>query len=102
MGVHYIDYTYTDDCSNTAVCNFVITVEDGCTVLPPCNGLYVDVNGMIVDSVYHAKMELNADAMLMSGDSTIFKAGQTVSLNAGFEIQAGGAIEIMIEDCENN
>ncbi len=102
LGVHSIDYTYTDDCSNTAVCNFVITVEDGCTVLPPCNGLYVDVNGMIVDSVYHAKMELNADAMLMSGDSTIFKAGQTVSLNAGFEIQAGGAIEIMIEDCENN
>ncbi|MDA8692607.1 M57 family metalloprotease [Saprospiraceae bacterium] len=102
IGTTLITYQYTDDCNNSSSCNFNLTVLDGCIVMPPCTGTYVDINGTVMDSLYHAKMDVNANAMLMSGESTTFKAGQEINLNAGFEIQAGATIEIMIEDCENN
>ena len=102
IGTTLISYQYMDDCNNTSSCNFTITVEDACTVAPPCTGTDVDIQGTVTDSLYHAHMVINANAKLLSGDASAFKAGQEVNLNAGFETHAGSTIEIIIEDCENN
>jgi hypothetical protein len=102
IGINPIFYQYTDDCGHTSSCSFNVIVEDGCTVMPPCTGTQVVINGTIIDSLYHAEMSIDANGMLMSGDVTTFKAGQEINLNAGFEVQAGATIEVMIEDCENN
>ena len=91
-----------DDCGNEANCNFTVTVEDNCTILNPCDDLNIHISGVVIDTICHAKLELNTDALLISGGATVFKAGQEIELQPGFEIQAGSTIEVLIEDCENN
>ena len=102
IGVTPIEYIYMDDCGNAAHCNFTVTVEDNCTILSPCDDLNIHITGVVIDTICHAKQELNTDALLIAGGATVFKAGQEIELQPGFEIQAGSTIEVLIEDCENN
>ena len=99
VGVTEVVYTFTDECNNEADCIFSVQVTDQCT---PCDGIVLNINGMISDSSYNAKMELNSNGMLMSGEESIFHAGQTIQLNEGFEVQAGAVFEASIDDCINN
>ncbi len=48
---------------------------------------------------YMTNSTIEAEAMLESGSSVRLNAGQSTSLTAGFEVQAGATLEIMTDGC---
>ena len=99
IGETDVIYVFEDDCGNQSECSFKVEVYDQCT---PCDGDVLNIDGMISDSSYHAQTQLNSGGMLMTGENSIFNAGETIELKAGFEVQAGAVFEATIDDCINN
>lgn len=53
----------------------------------------------IPSGTYEASNSIMADGMIMNNGQVTMSAGNTVDLNAGFEVAAGGIMEVMIEGC---
>jgi hypothetical protein len=53
----------------------------------------------ILDGVYKAQLNLTATGRVPFGGVVEFNAGTEVSLDAEFEVEAGGELEVKIEDC---
>ena len=70
--------------------------------LDPCDDINLMVTGMLQDSTLHAEIKLESDGVVMNGYEVFFKAGQEIELMSGFEIELGGTLDVIIEDCENN
>jgi len=72
------------------------------STMDPCDEDYISITGQLQDTSLHAKMILQSDAQIMSGYSVNLKAGQSLEMNPGFEVELGSVVEILIEDCDNN
>ena len=101
VGNHSIVYTFTDDCSNSSSCEFTIVVEDGCSVLAPCDGSSISLTGVLDQDSYRAELSIQTDGNVQGGASTIFTAGQSMELKSGFEVSQGAVLESKIDDCQN-
>lgn len=66
----------------------------------PCDGMNLDLQGIVYDTTLHAKNIIQSNATLMSGSFISLKAGEAIQLNAGFEVQTGSILELGNEDCE--
>ena len=69
--------------------------------IPNCAGDTLMITGTVADSSIHAGIMLSAEAIIQ-GANNVFKAGQTIELLPGFEIQAGTELEMEIEQCQDN
>lgn len=58
----------------------------------------VDVQDMEIDN-RHAKTLLTADNTIKDGGKATYKAGTSITLNAGFKVELGGEFSASIEDC---
>ena len=76
---------------------------DICTIgaFDPCDSVLEITDNPIVDGIYEASQEIMTNGMIPTNGNVIFKAGQTVQLQNGFEIQTGSEVEINIGDCNN-
>ena len=57
-------------------------------------------DGFIASGTYKASTHLTSSGIVQSGNSVSFKAGNTITLGAGFHAQAGSDFLAMIEACE--
>ncbi len=103
VGTHPVVYNFSDGCGNSTSCVFNVVVLNGCSSnTSQCNGVNISLNSSaIATETYHAQQSLDATGMVPASNSPIFKAGQSIELKPGFEIQAGGQLEVMIENCNN-
>ncbi|NNE27570.1 MAG: hypothetical protein HKN09_12070, partial [Saprospiraceae bacterium] len=69
--------------------------------LPQCTGDTLMVTGTIIDSTLHAETMLSAEATMLGGSNS-FKAGNTIELLPGFEVQVGTELNIEIDVCQGN
>lgn len=53
----------------------------------------------IVPNSYQASIEIIASGILLNGQ-TVFQAGEEVILDAGFEVQTGAVLEVVIAPCD--
>ena len=101
IGTQPVSYTFTDACSNSSTCNFSVIVEDGCTVLDPCDGDNINITGTLVQDSYRAEISLESNGIIQTGATTLFTAGQSLDLTPGFEVSQGAVLESNIDDCQN-
>lgn len=81
-----------NDCDGLVdeVCSGSLVCEDGVLIL------------MVNDKKYNiAENQIISDALINQLDDTYYYAGDTITLNAGFETQVGKAFNAIIEDCTN-
>jgi len=111
LGTTTVYYTFTDQCSNSSTCSFLVTVNNGCgsggnnngntAGLNDCDATHVYLNSVINPDTYNAELTLQASGNVAQNASAVFKAGLEASLNPGFEIPIGSTLEVSIEDCNN-
>ena len=102
LGISQVIIDFEDGCNNISSCAFTVEITDQCSVMPPCDGEYISVDGMIQDTVLNAKMDISATGHILNGYDVIFEAGNAVELSAGFQLDSGSTLEISIKDCEEN
>ena len=57
------------------------------------------VSGTIATGTYQAAMDLTSNGTVQNGSVVSLKAGNSVTLEANFEVQLGGVLEAVIESC---
>ena len=101
-GSYTVNHTFSDLCGNTATCSFSLTVIDGCNSnLDDCDGVNLLLSGSVQDDIHNAEVALDANGVILNGTNPIFKAGESMELLPGFELELGATLEMIIEDCQN-
>ena len=77
------DYVYDPDCSPVTISNNN-SAQNG-----------------ISQSTYRADI-INSDGTVVPASTVEYKATESVNLESGFEVSAGGTLEASIETCEDN
>lgn len=54
------------------------------------------------NGLYHGINEIHSTAVISADSTVVFKAGNSIQLNAGFHAMSGATLTIMIEQCPNN
>jgi len=102
----------TETINNVSSGLFTVAVTDatGCSAI--ATNLLVEIlaecleSSMITDTVnlnsktYKVKNFIESNATINTGEQVIFKAGNFIYLNNGFEVPKGAEFSITIEDCE--
>jgi hypothetical protein len=57
------------------------------------------VNNHIASDTYWAANTLTSTGVVPNGNTVLFKAGQSITLNAGFQVESGAAFTALIENC---
>jgi hypothetical protein len=57
------------------------------------------VNGTIASDTYHASVGVTSDGTVPNGNTVIFKAGTSIDLEAGFNVELGAIFDAIIETC---
>jgi len=66
-----------------------------------CESMLEISDNPITDGIYEAYQDILSTGMIPSNGNVNFKAGQSVLLDGGFEIEVGSVFELSIGDCEN-
>lgn len=66
----------------------------------PCDGIVVSVSNIVEDE-YRASDQIISTGTLNNGETVLFTAVNSINLNGGFEIQAGGVFLADIYPCDN-
>lgn len=103
IGTTVVTATFQDGCGNSAACNFVITVIDGCSNMMTynCNDYDITLNGTITDPMHIAENNMDASGIFADSLDVLLRAGGEIEFGPGFEIKAGSTLEAMIGACEN-
>ena len=64
-----------------------------------CDGDYLTIN-TITEDINRAEFTVYSDALVNSGQTTLFSAGDYIELDNGFEVVSGTVFEAIIDDCE--
>ncbi|MBT8232585.1 MAG: PKD domain-containing protein [Saprospiraceae bacterium] len=81
-----------NDCDNV--------IDEGCAPPPPCDGTSLVINN-ITQNTYAAEIDITSDAVADNGQSILFRAGNTIDLDPGFEVVAGTEFEAEIGPCDD-
>lgn len=76
-------------------------VDEGCGPPPPCDGTNLVINNISQDE-YYAELTINSDAVANLGTAVLFAAGNTIDLEAGFEVETGTPFEAVITPCSTS
>jgi len=85
--------TYSNFASNpiqlmsTASCNFSCVQT-------------IILNTPIPSGTYHAGTDIQATSIVNAGNNVVFKAGQVICMDSGFEVSLGAIFEATIEGCQ--
>ena len=98
VGANTVTLTVTDNNGNVQTGTAVVTVED-----PDKNCCVILLNipdNPIMDDTYRAEDIISTGLVPVGGD-VIFKAGNCITLNPGFEVELGALFEALIVACPN-
>ncbi len=95
--------TYEVTVTDAARCMQSLTIElmDDC-INAPCQSNIALNNLNLSDSIYQSDNTIVSNSSIEGGKNVMFKAAQSVTLNAGFHAQAGSQFLAVIEDCNTN
>jgi len=89
----------------SALPNCSITVNDlftaPATCIGSCEETDMEISNPVQSKTYQAKETINATATIEREYTTIFKAGQSITLAAGFHAVAGSNFTAQIASCED-
>ena len=91
-----VTLTVTDNNGNTETGTATVTVTD--TNMACCALLLNIPDNPIADDTYRAE-DIISTGFVPVGGNVIFKAGNCVTLDPGFEVELGGVFEVLLEVC---
>lgn len=90
------DTTFVTDFSNISspydVFIGAFSIIGDCTTPPPANGI-------IGASTFQVQTTIETAGIVAQGQNTVFKAGESITLETGFHVQTGATFESRIEGC---
>lgn len=103
-----INNTDCDDTKNTVypnapeICDGLDNDCNGSTDEISCNCQedHLDIPN-VNQNIYFARSTINSTATIPQGDNITYKAGNSITLEAGFHTQAGSSFSASIESCNN-
>jgi hypothetical protein len=98
-GTQVVELTVSDYEGDSATCIANVIVNDPFGACCPSD-IIVNQNP-VPNGVYSSSNSISSNGSISTNGVVIFKSGQLISLNPGFETLAGGLFEIILDPCSN-